>query len=408
MQNEFVTWKREDQHAKAYDILLTSQSKRIAKNLGLDQPAHEHPDCLICHSDYVKDDSRKGKRYKKEDGVGCESCHGGAERWLGLHVSGASHAENVGAGMYPTEEPNARATLCLSCHLGNKDREITHRIMGAGHPRLSFELDTFTIIEPAHYKVDKDYKERKKVYTAAYTWAVGQLNASITFLDALTNSQHKGLFPELVYFDCHSCHHPMSYADVEKHPGRGWQPRSTNGLGPGVVRLNDSNLLMLSAVASGVSKDMVQKVRREVVKLNRATGTSWKATKSSAERLRALALELRGRLPKDLDSAAVQAMLGTVMGDGLKAQYRDYAAAEQGFLALDSLLSSLEQAGSLSASQSTRMRTAMDQLYLSLRTHEKGYRPSKDGYRAREDDKDVYKSGQYVSAIKQLRQVFSR
>ncbi|MAP10865.1 MAG: hypothetical protein CMQ61_02305 [Gammaproteobacteria bacterium] len=408
LQNEFVTWKREDAHSKAYDILLGKQSKRIARNLGLDQPAHEHPDCLICHSDYVKDASRQGKRYKKEDGVGCESCHGGAERWLGLHVSGATHEENVKAGMYPTDEPAARAKLCLSCHLGNKDRVITHRIMGAGHPRLSFELDTFTIIEPAHFSVDDDYKERKGVHTAARTWAVGQISASVTFLDALVSTPHKGLFPELVFFDCQACHHPMSYSVLEKHPGRAWQPRSTNGLGPGVVRLNDSNLLMLSAIAQGVSKDMSKQIRKAVRAMHLATGSGWKATKKAAQHIRALVIELNGRLPANLDAAAIQAMLSGVMSDGIHGQHRDYAAAEQGFLALDSLLSSLEVDGAITGSHSDRMRAAMDKLYMTLRTHEKGYRPSKDGYRPYEDDKDVYKAGKYVAAMKQLAAAFSR
>jgi len=33
--------------------------------------------------------------------------------------------------------------------------------MGAGHSRLAFELDTFTILQPAHFRVDEDYIERK-------------------------------------------------------------------------------------------------------------------------------------------------------------------------------------------------------------------------------------------------------
>ena len=409
LQNEFVTWKRDDAHSKAYDILLTQQSKQIAINLGLDKQAHEHPDCLICHSDYIKDDTRKGKRYKKEDGVGCESCHGGAERWLGLHISGATHAENVGAGMFPTEEPVARARLCLSCHLGNKDREITHRIMGAGHPRLSFELDTFTIIEPAHYVVDKDYKERKVTHSAAYTWAAGQLTASVTFLDALVNSKHQGLFPELVYFDCHSCHHPMSYGVVEKHPGRAWRPRKSTGpLGPGVVRLNDSNLMMLTAIAGGISNGMAGKISTQIKSLHQATGQGWGATKKSAQGLRALAVELRGSMPKDLDTKAVSGMINVLMKAGATGEFRDYAAAEQGFLALDSLFSSLDASGSIPKPQSQLMRTALDGLYMTLRTHEKGYRPSVDGYRPWEDDKDVYKAGNYIAAMKTLRGVFPR
>ena len=36
LQNEYVTWQRQDPHAKAYQTLLSDQSKRIARNLGLE------------------------------------------------------------------------------------------------------------------------------------------------------------------------------------------------------------------------------------------------------------------------------------------------------------------------------------------------------------------------------------
>jgi len=45
--------------------------------------------------------------------------------------------------MYPTEEPMERARLCLSCHLGTERKFATHEIMGAGHPRLAFELELY-------------------------------------------------------------------------------------------------------------------------------------------------------------------------------------------------------------------------------------------------------------------------
>ena len=109
----------------------------------------------------------------------------------------------------------------------------------------------------------------------------------------------------------------------------------------------------------------------------------------------------------DLSAQAIQTMLARVMRDGIRGEYRDYAAAEQGYLALDSLLATLEASGALSSAQENNVRTAMDKLYNTLRTHEKGYRPSKDGYRSEEDDKDVYLAGRYVAAMKQLAAVFS-
>ena len=115
---------------------------------------------------------------------------------------------------------------------------------------------------------------------------------------------------------------------------------------------------------------------------------------------------MRRRLAGNIDQKAMQAMLVGVLNDGRRGEYRDYAAAEQGYLALDSLLASLEQAKALSASQGASAAEAMDALYTTLRTPERGYRPGKDGYRPGEDDKDVYIAAKYQAAMKRLAEIF--
>ena len=173
LQNEYLIWQRQDKHAKAYAVLLEPRSQRIARNLGLPD-AHTAKVCLDCHTDNVSENLR-GRQFQVSDGVGCEGCHGGGQRWLGAHVAGVASTEDLHRlGMYPTQNPVARAELCLSCHLGDETKFVTHRMMGAGHPRLAFELDTFTEIQPAHYAVDDDYRKRKTVASGVQTWAVGQ------------------------------------------------------------------------------------------------------------------------------------------------------------------------------------------------------------------------------------------
>ena len=55
--------------------------------------------------------------------------------------------------------------------------------MAAGHPRLTFELDTFndlwrTAGRQPHYRADADYRERKDIDGHIYTWAAGVLAES--------------------------------------------------------------------------------------------------------------------------------------------------------------------------------------------------------------------------------------
>mgnify|MGYP000500502884 FL=1 len=147
--------------------------------------------------------------------------------------------------MYPTESPAARADLCVSCHVGNEKKWATHDIMGAGHPRLSFELDTFTVIQPAHYRVDKDYIKRKEDYSGLKIWLVGQIMVADHWLSLILSERFtgEGLFPEISFYDCHACHHGMS------------DERKQSGLvsHPGDLRLNDAYLQIIEIIISVIS-----------------------------------------------------------------------------------------------------------------------------------------------------------
>ncbi|HEX4918811.1 MAG TPA: multiheme c-type cytochrome, partial [Limnobacter sp.] len=218
LQNEYTTWLREDPHTQAYAVLKNAQSQRIAKNLGLAQPAHEAKVCLDCHSHNVPA-SKQGPRFDKSDGVNCEACHGPAEKWIKTHVEPkASHAKNIENGLYPTSDPYAAAKLCTSCHVGDSSRPITHQIMGAGHPRISIEVETFMALEPPHYRIDEDWVKRKGAYDAGKIWAMGQFASSANLLELIadTKRNRQGIMPELMMFDCHACHSPMSKKDWSK------------------------------------------------------------------------------------------------------------------------------------------------------------------------------------------------
>jgi hypothetical protein len=98
-QDEHTRWFREDRHARAYRTLLSERSREIARNLSLENPPHQDAQCLGCHAD---DPRSRGPELRSEDGVGCEACHGGSERWLKTHTGPRrKHVENVADGLYP-------------------------------------------------------------------------------------------------------------------------------------------------------------------------------------------------------------------------------------------------------------------------------------------------------------------
>ncbi|NNF52090.1 MAG: SH3 domain-containing protein [Gammaproteobacteria bacterium] len=325
LQNEYHTWTRYDRHSRAYETLLGERSQRIARNLGIGK-AHEAKICLDCHADNVEQD-RRGSFFNISDGVGCEACHGGAEEWLGPHISAsASHAANVDAGMYPTEEPVARAKLCLSCHLGTDDKFASHRIMGAGHPRLSFELATFTELQPAHYKKDADYSERKTVATAPQEWLDGVLVGADQNLAIIEGHYDSGgAFPEIALFDCHSCHHSMEQLR--------WQASEISGEDqPGRLRLEDSRLRMVALL----EQQIMQTTSTEVGLRNLHVASAERGdVKAAASELRRRINDIGSQLRKNANRSG--SFVAAIQSAASSGRFNDYADAEQAAMALQVL-----------------------------------------------------------------------
>ena len=382
LQNEYVTWSRVDKHAtRAYHVLLEERSQRIARNLGLKEPAHQAKLCLDCHA-YNPPVAQRGERFKVADGVSCEACHGPAEGWIQSHTApGATHADNVKHGLYPTNEPVAEAKLCLSCHFGNADKFVTHRMMGAGHPRMSFELDTFSQTQPPHFVLDADWEKRKGGYDALRVWAVGQALAAAELLDVLLDPRRSrdGLFPELVVFDCHACHHPMS--DIR------WSPRTHTS--PGRIRLNDSNLLMLRQIVRvALPPEEANAWAQRVTALHRAVagdgGDAVEAAKALRESLDPLAATLARR---SFGTEDLRAVAMGLVDDGRAGQYRDYAGAEQATMAIGSVLNFLAKRGAVDARAANG---AMDALLATVKNDER------------------YKDPAFRDALEQVAAVLSR
>ncbi len=383
LQNEYVTWQRSDRHSKAYQVLFHERSKRIARNLGLEN-AHTAKICLDCHADNVSEPQR-GKRFQLSDGVGCEACHGGGKRYLGPHVSGEnSRQDNLALGMYPTENPETRAQLCLSCHLGEEDRFATHRIMGAGHPRISFELDTFTERQPAHFKVDADYEKRKRVWSGVQVWAIGQLLAVDRFLTLLSapRLQGNGPWPELAFYDCHACHHSIEERDLPPTVATNklrWRPHEQGAMRtPGTLHLNDANMLILATIADQILPEEGKRFRAQVQDLHKATMEDKAAVRREAEQLRATLASFKSAIGEHKFSAEEMiGILRRLVSQGRAGAFTDYMAAEQTVMSIESIRLMLEKTGSVpSGLAGGAFKSVRDSLFEATRDPDT-YRPER-------------------------------
>jgi hypothetical protein len=360
--NEYVTWSHDDAHSKAFNVLRSMKSRGIASKLGIGDPASAK-ECLDCHTDNVPQQQR-GEKFSLADGIGCEACHGGSEYWLATHTSKrASYRENVAKGMFPTADLRQRANLCLSCHYGTPEKFATHRMMAAGHPRLSFEMDTFLALQPPHYRVDDDYKRRKPTYTSTQNWSYGQLAAALREMETLQGPRlnNNAAFPELALFNCYGCHmSSMRRTD--------WSHRLLEGgAEAGSVPISDGSLIM----AWIITRQLDPQSAPGLLRLSRSLLAASAADRSQiVERSREVGASLR-RLS---DEAAVRTwkpaderqLLRTLVAVGRSGEFRDYVGAEQAVMGIDGLLIELGLA--------SHFRKRIDELY-KLTQNDEAYAP---------------------------------
>ena len=355
-QNEYRTWLQEDRHSQAYRGLEGPAGQAIAAKLGLSSAATAKI-CLDCHADNVPA-ALQGPRFLLSDGVGCEACHGGAEKWIVTHAQqGSTHAQNVASGMSPTESPARRAQVCLQCHLGTQERFATHQLMGAGHPRLRFELDTFTANQPPHFIVDADYIKRKGKIEDANLWVAGELEGALRFmtLEQSPFFHAEGLFPELAFYDCYACHHAL---DVPRWSAE----RAGPGIRPGTLRVQKQQLVMLEALAEVVGpRAAVSELAEATAALTQASQRDFAAGKAAA-----------GKLAQWLDArqAWVQRRYSRAETASLRKTLLRYAGADKAsdFLTAEQVVLSVE-ALSYGLGDHDRHRGALDSLYDTVKSN---------------------------------------
>jgi hypothetical protein len=354
---EYRVWLREDPHARAYKTLLNDESVRIAQNLGLPN-AHEADVCLACHADKVPE-SLRGTKFHIEDGVGCEACHGGSENYLKSHTEkGRSHAMNVEQGLYPTASPSDNAALCVSCHLGTRDKFATHEIMGAGHPRLTFELLAYSINQPMHYSIDDDYRARKPVHDDVNTWLYGLSGQSRAYLELLKLSDESSVFgnDDFALYHCHACHRPMQPHQWQK------DTKFASALGAGALRLNDGAISVLISVLEVLRPEDADLALAYINDLHRAASQSKKDKNEHIGLLDSIFAKFEVSLNEtQWDRAELTQLMLHLIRASSQGQYLYYAQAEQVFLAVETLAINLGVSEEMESDMNRWYGTMLDQ-----------------------------------------------
>jgi hypothetical protein len=152
-RGEVITWKEKDFHSRAFVILTTARSARMAETLHLGD-ATKSARCTVCHSPFqtLPAETLAATAHSNE-GVSCESCHGAADTWIRAHTRpDFTYKNRLAVGMRDLRGLYARANACVSCH-----ENIEPAILAAGHPELIFELASQIVSEPPHWREEGEW-----------------------------------------------------------------------------------------------------------------------------------------------------------------------------------------------------------------------------------------------------------
>lgn len=399
-QDEILQWQDpaspSGAHSRAYTVLTNARSQNIANELGIGNAASA-PMCLGCHATPAPAGAR-GPRFQLSDGVGCEACHGaaggGTDGYLASHYAvGNTHSANVSRGLYPLDNPRARATRCLDCHFGstNPGQFVNHRIMAAGHPRIVFELDLFSTLQQ-HHDEDDDYSRRKGRTNHVQMWAIGQATALDRSLTLFRNQRlgTEGLFPEFYFFDCHTCHrriydNPNARPTGVSNPGR--------PIPNGFPSYQDENMIMLSAAARVIAPGLAQRFDSDSRNFHAALTRGRSAGVEAAGRLQASARALANAFSgASFGREQSFAIVDAVSSGAISPRYTDYEGSVQAVMATDTLLNALVSQGAVSEGSVSGIRNDINAAYAAVR-EPNAYRPAE--FRAA--------LGRATSAIRRLR-----
>lgn len=376
-QDEIAHWQdpasQSGAHSRAYAVLSSPRGQQIARTLGLGSAASA-PECLGCHATNPPVAAR-GSRFQISDGVGCESCHGPAGGWLASHYTMAgSHAANVAAGLVPLDNPRARASVCLDCHFGSAKpgQFVSHRMMAAGHPRVSFELDLFSALQQ-HWDEDADYAKRKPRTDSVKLWAIGQAEAVRRSVSLFARGEGmQGIFPEFYFYDCHSCHRPI-HDGPERH-----LTFETNPARPiifGTPPYNDENITMLGAVAKALVPGEAASFDAVSRDFHAAMGKGRTEAVAAAGRLAAAADRLAGVLSgASYGGDAGFRAIAAISDKATAPRFTDYEGSVQAVMAVDTLLNALVKDGRVTVGAAAGIRANINRAYAAVKSPD-GYNP---------------------------------
>src|SRR5271170_1312845 len=362
LQNEYSTWIVQDRHSRAYTVLNQPLAQRMAKILKIGDPTKAQK-CLVCHALSVPAEER-GTQFDIAEGVSCESCHGPAEKWLGPHVeANAKHADMVRLGLVDNKDLAIRSEKCLTCHLGAPGLEVDHEMLAAGHPDLTFELDSFSSIEPPHW-VEKAPDSKTAIDDKLFgvrIWSIGQATQLQQSMVRLARHARGPVWPEYTEMDCFTCHHSLTKPEDSWRQQEGYGTRR-----PGNPPYNPARYVVfrhLARSADAQTTTELETTLTEVSALVAELQPDRMVLAAKCDRGAELAGELARKMrDTTYDRAQTEQLMREIANDSDGISLDGERSAEQAAMALDSLYLAYAKLGT----PNPDLKGNIDQMYRLL------------------------------------------
>ena len=136
----YASWEA-SLHAKVFDLLKPNVRADKKKEVGLkpDIDYTKDKSCMNCHVTGLNNNGFSIKNPKEEwKGIGCEECHGPAEKWLTLHAKNNLKKRKRKLKQAGLIDPFKGKTVCLRCH-GNRNSPYSARALNSNRDWTDME-----------------------------------------------------------------------------------------------------------------------------------------------------------------------------------------------------------------------------------------------------------------------------
>jgi hypothetical protein len=204
-------------------------------------------------------------------------------------------------------------------------------------------------------QVDADYVQRKGKIDDMNLWVTGQLENARRYLELLqTRSTVPDSFlPDFALYDCFSCHHPMDKQ-------RWTRARAGNGILPGTLRLQRSQLVTIQVITEVLAPDALPELLGDTDALMHAGQVDLASMRAAAQKLHAWIDAHDGWARKQYSADEIARVRKTVIRYAAEDKASDFGAAEQVVMGMDSL--------SYAAGDHERRKAALDALYNAVKS----------------------------------------